>query len=124
MQRATPVALGGFLSVPVLQQPAAATWDGIHVSFASTSTFDLAEISVSSGSGLVTWTIVAPAGSTTFDVPDLSGFSDNVGLVHGAIQTTVYVANITSFQYGSIEYGQLGTGAWNAYAADSLSGTY
>ena len=119
-----PVAVGGFLSVPVLSQPANGTWSGTHVSFGSASSFDLAEVSVTSGSGLVSWTLVAPVGDTSFDVPDLTGFPDNVGLLRGPIQTAIYVARINSFSYGAVRYGQLGTGAWSAYAVDQLAGTY
>jgi hypothetical protein len=120
----TPITLGGFLGVPIPGVPAQGTWSGTQVSFGAPSSFDLAMLTVSSGNNLVTWTIVAPTGDTAFNLPDLSGFPDSVGLVHGAIETTVYVANINSFQYGQVVYGQLSTSAWNAYAAASASGVY
>jgi hypothetical protein len=120
----TPVTVGGFLALPTPQEPAMGVWDGTEVTFGETSSFDLAEIIVTSGSGLVTWTIVAPGGQTSFEVPDLSGFSDNPGLVHGSIQAVFYVANISSFQYGQLVYGQLNSGGWNAYAETVSNGAY
>ncbi len=120
----TTVVVGGFLAVPAPVQPGAGTWSGTHVTIAEPSSFDLVEINVASAAGLVTWTIVAPQGDTSFDVPDLSGFADNVGLRHGAIQTVAYVASIASFQYGQLRYGQLSAGAWNAYAENVGNGAY
>jgi hypothetical protein len=120
----TPVTIGGFLGVPTPVEPANGTWSGTHVTFTEQSSFDLAELNISSGNGLVTWTIIAPSGDTSFDVPDLSGFSDNAGLRRGGIQTVVYVANIASFQYGQVRYGQLSSGAWNAYATNVSNGAY
>ncbi|HVJ89762.1 MAG TPA: IPT/TIG domain-containing protein [Labilithrix sp.] len=126
----TPVSLGGFLSVPVLGQPGTGVWDGTHVSFsAPAGASDLSLTRVASGEGLVSWTIVAPGGTTSFDVPDLAALSalpgaDPVGLMRGAITTTVHIARIDDFDYGRLRYGQLGIGSWNAYAFDSLDGVY
>ncbi len=123
-QTNAPVTLGGFLPVPTLQQPGTGTWSGTHVQIGASGPVDLVEMGVSSGAGLVTWTIIAPGNATSFDVPDLSGLPNNVGLIRGAIQTQVYVASITNFQYGTLRYGQLSSGAWNAFATDALSGVY
>lgn len=131
----TPVAIGGFLGVPVLGQPGNGTWapddvkQAMHVSFTGASgPVDLTVISVTSGNGLVTWTIVAPGAKSDFDVPDLTKLAPappkNLGLVPGAISTTVQVARIDGFEYGKLRYGQLSQGAWNAFAFDSLSGAY
>ena len=123
----TPVSLGGFLGVPVLSQPGSGIWSGKHVEFSgATGPADLSVTQVASGAGLVTWTIVAPGGKTSFDVPDLAAVAspDPLGLVPGAISTTVYVARIEEFEYGRLRYGQLSTGPWSAYAFDSLGGVY
>lgn len=123
----TPVSLGGFLGVPVLSQPGSGIWEGKHVEFSgATGPADLSVTQVASGGGLVTWTIVAPGGKTSFDVPDLAAVAspDPLGLVPGAISTTVYVARIEQFDYGRLRYGQLSTGPWSAYAFDSLGGVY
>jgi hypothetical protein len=123
-QANAPVSIGGFLPVPTMQQPAGGTWDGTHVEFAASGAYDLAELVVTSGGGFVTWTIIAPAGATSFDLPDLSTLPDNVGLVRGAIGSTLYVARLDQFSYAKLRSGQLGTGAWNAYALDNLWGAY
>jgi len=123
----TPVSLGGFLGVPVLASPASGIWNGTHVEFSGgNGPVDLAVMQIQSGAGLVTWTIVAPGGKNAFDVPDLSALPgpDPVGLIRGAIDTTVYVARIEQFEYGRLRNGQLTTGPWNAYAFDSLGGVY
>jgi hypothetical protein len=126
-----PVTLGGFLAVPVLAEPASGTWDGTHVQFSGATGQDLDVIQVISGNGLVTWTIAAPGsatqnGVTSFDVPDLHALpgSDNLGLVHGAIHTTVRVGRIEAFSYGNMRQGLLSPGSWNAQAFDSLSGVH
>jgi hypothetical protein len=118
-----PVTISGFLPVPVLHEPASGAWGGTHVSFEAAGAVDLVELSVTSGSGLVSWTIVAPAGATSFDLPDLATMP-GAGLVRGTITTTVYSARVNGFAYGKLRYGQLGAGAWNAYAFDTQSGAY
>jgi hypothetical protein len=122
-----PVTVGGFLGVPVLSQPATGTWSGTHVAFSGASgPVDLTLVTVTSGAGLVSWTIVAPGAATAFDLPDLTALADPdaVHLVHGPIRSTVYVARIDDFQYGRLRTGQLAQSAWNAGAFDSLLGAY
>ncbi len=123
-----PVGLGGFLGVPTLGQPAALPWGGTHVTFTSPSTFDLAVVSIDSGNGLVRWTIAVPTGRTDFALPDLSSYGGlaggSVGLVSGTIRTYVYVGRLDGFSYASLKLGNLNGGTWNAYAADTLEGSY
>lgn len=120
-----PIAIGGYLPVPVLDQPGAGVWSGAHVRFAAlpAAPADLTVVQVTSG--LVTWTIVAPAGKSDFDVPDLALVpGPPVGLTHGAIATTVSIARLEQFTYGKLRLGQLQAGAWSAYAFDAASGAY
>jgi hypothetical protein len=119
-----PITIGGFVGVPGFVQPGAGTWGGTHVQFQETGTFDLSVTYVSSAGGLVSWEIVAPAGDTSFDVPDLSQVAGVGNLYHGPITTSLSVARIGSFDYGSLRYGQLSSGGWSAYAQDSASGAY
>jgi hypothetical protein len=119
-----PVAITGFLPVPVLHEPGLGTWSGTRVRMDASGTFDLVQVVVQSSAGLVSWTIVAPGDRTSFDLPDLAALPDNMGLVRGPIHSTAYVARIDGFSYGKLRYGQLGTGSWNAYAIDSRSGAY
>lgn len=122
----TPVSLGGFLGVPVLSEPGSGSWSGSHVSFTgATGPVDLTITQIVSGGGLVNWVLVAPAQVSSFDVPDLSKLpGDPVGLIPGAIDTTVYAARIDQFQYARLRYGNLTAGSWSAYAFDSLGGAY
>jgi hypothetical protein len=122
-----PVVLGGFLGVPVLVEPASGAWGGTHVEFTGASgPVDLEVVQITSGNGLVAWTIAAPGGVKSFDVPDLAVLStpDNVGLVRGGITTTVRAARIDGFSYGKLRQGQLTSTTWNAHAFDTLSGAY
>jgi hypothetical protein len=127
----TPVSLGGFLGVPVLDQPGSGIWNGTHVSFGGTSgPSDLSVIHIKSYGADLDWMIVAPGGKTSFDVPDLSQLpirdeaKPPLGAAKGPISTTVYVARIEQFQYAALRYGQLSSGPWAAYAFDSLYGAY
>ena len=122
-----PVSLGGFLGIPVLGEPATGTWGGTHVQFSGMiAGADLEIVQIVSGDGLVAWTIAAPGGTTSFDVPDLHALPgpDALGLVNGAIATTVRVGRIDGFSYGNLRQGQLSPNSWNAHAFDSLVGVY
>lgn len=121
----SPVTLGGFLPVPSLVSPGLAPFSGTHVEIGASGTYDLAEVVISSGGGMSSWTIVAPAGRTAFDLPDLSTLPDDVGLKRGPIVSTVYVARLdASFSYGALRSGDLTPGKWTAYAWDALGGSY
>jgi len=122
-----PVTIGGFLGVPVHVQPGLGTWNGTHVEYTGgAGPADLTVFQVASSYGLVTWTIVAPASNKSFDVPDLNGLpiADKLGLVPGAISTTITTARVDGFSYDKLRSGQLSQGAWNAFAVDTLSGVY
>jgi hypothetical protein len=122
-----PVVLGGFLGVPILAEPATGTWGGTHVQFmGATGTVDLEVVQITSGNGLVTWTIAAPGGVTAFDVPDLAALAspDPLGLTRGSITTTVHAGRIDGFTYGTLRQGQLSPTSWSAHAFDALSGAY
>ncbi|MFO0674555.1 MAG: hypothetical protein U0235_33905 [Polyangiaceae bacterium] len=77
------------------------------------------------GGGMSSWTIIAPAGKTSFDLPDLAALPDDVGLKRGPIVSTVYIARLdASFSYGALRSGDLTPGKWTAYAWDALGGSY
>jgi hypothetical protein len=119
-----PVTLGGFFAVPTLVQPSAAQWSGTHVALQASGPIDLSVFLVTSGAGLVTWTIVAPGTDLSFDLPDLSGVPGVTGLVRGPLTTTFAIARMNGFQYGRLRSGQLQSSTWNAYAEDTAQGTY
>lgn len=118
-----PLALTGFLPVPKPISPSNGVWDGMHVDIAATGTIDLALVVVSSGGGIEAWTVVSP-GNKSFTLPNLEAIGPDLAIPHGAIQTSVQIARIDSFSYAKLRYGQLYSSAWNAYAADRVSGVY
>lgn len=119
-----PVSLGGFLAVPQISEPGSAPWGGTHVSFTGPPMFDVSVTSIRSD--LVSWSIFGPPNGTAFDLPDLTAVpsADPIGLRRGAITTTVYTARIDMFSYATARYGQLSSGAWNAYSVDARPGVY
>jgi hypothetical protein len=119
----TPIPITGFIPVPQPVKPGASKWDGTHVTVQTSGTFDLLETIVSSGGGLVTWTIVSPA-VNDFDVPDLAQAGTKLGLVKGPILTRIYAARVDGFSYAKLRYGWLYPSAWSAYAYDVASGIY
>ncbi len=122
-----PVVLGGFLGVPVHVEPASGAWGGTHIELTGASgPVNLEVVQITSGNGLVTWTIAAPGGVKSFDVPDLAQLSspDNIGLVRGSITTTLHAGRLDGFSYGKIRQGQLSSTSWNAHAVDVLNGAY
>ncbi len=120
-----PVTIGGFLQPPVLNEPGSAPWGGTHVAFDASGAYDLAVLSVTSGNGLVVWTIVAPGGATAFDLPDLRAIpGDPLGLAPGPITSFLYLARMDAFDYATVRTGQLSPGPWSAYAYDQTNGAY
>jgi hypothetical protein len=121
----TPVTIGGFLPLPTFQSPGTSPWNGTHVAIGASGTINLAEISISSGGGLISWTIITP-GTLSFDLPDLTKIPGNFARpMHGSLTTFAAIARIDGFDYGNLTYGQLQTSAWNAYAMDyTTTGIY
>jgi hypothetical protein len=119
-----PVTIGGFFPIPTLVQPSVTPWSGTHVQIQASGPVDLAVVDVSSGGGLIQWTIVAPGTDLSFDLPDLSQVQGVESLVHGSISTQFAIARIAGFQYGTLRTGQLSSSAWNAYAEDVAAGVY
>ncbi len=122
------VALDGFVQIPVLSNPGAnGAWNGqdLAVGFApGGASIDLVVVDIDSGSGLVAWTVAAPAGVTSVRLPDLAQLGADLGLVPGPIKLKVSAAHIDGFVYGSLQYRQLGTRGWNAYAEDVFYAHY
>ena len=119
-----PITVGGFFAVPTLVEPAAATWSGTHVNVQAAGAIDLVSLSISSANGLVVWQIIAPGSDLSFDLPDLSQVPGVGTLIHGPIATTLSIARIDQFDYGTLRSGQLATSAWNAYAQDTIAASY
>ena len=118
-----PVSVGGFFAIPTLVRPGLTPWSGTQVQMQASGPIDLALVEVSTGGGLVTWTIVSPA-NLSFGLPDISQISGVDSLQRGPISTTFWIAGIAGFDYGTLRTGQLSSSAWNAYAEDTANGSY
>jgi hypothetical protein len=119
-----PISIGGFFEVPTLVEPSAGTWGGTHVTVRASGPIDLVNIVVVSGNGLVAWQIVAPGSDLSFDLPDLSRIAGIGSLIHGPISSTVSIARMARFDYGTLRTGQLATPAWSAYAQNTSAASY
>ena len=122
--RTSKATVSGFLPIPKLTSPSTTKWNGKLVSFDPAATTDLAVVTVSSGGGLVGWTIVVPGSVKSLNLPDLAAVGAKVSLVKGALDIVVYTAQIAPFEYGKIRYGQLYSNAWSAYAGETFSSNY
>jgi len=113
----------GFVGVPTLNTPASgAAWDGRHLTTtfgAGGSAIDLSVYDITSGGGLIRWTVVVPKGSHAVEVPDLSGFQfPDGGLPGGPITIGVYGARVDNFSYGALRYRDIRPSGMSAYALD------
>jgi hypothetical protein len=120
----TPIPVGPFVPIPHVVTPAAsAAWDGHTVSLAvdAGGPFDLLKVTLTSGDGSTTWTIVTPGSTRAIELPTLGA---ELGLPHGTLNLGVWAARIDGFDYGRVRYGQLSRYSWNAYAYDFGFGRY
>jgi hypothetical protein len=121
-----PVPIDGFVQVPVLTTPApSAKFDGRHLAVSVApggAPVDITVFHLDSGAGLVTWTIAAPAGKTSVELPDIGSLG--AGLTPGPVDIGVWCARIEAFDYGALLYRHLASRGWNAYSYDVFHGYY
>ena len=117
-----PVNIAGFVQVPVLQTPAQSEpFDGRHLAISYAPGGALADVTVfhiNAGNGLVDWMVVAPAGKTSIELPDLT--PSGAPLPGGPVTITVYGGHIDDqgFDYGKLLYRHTDTRGWIAYSYD------
>jgi hypothetical protein len=119
---AQPVDVKGFIGLPTLVTPAFNTqWDGRHLeaSFPGPGApTDFTEYQITSGNGLVTWTVAVPATSKpAVELPDLSGFTQ-AGMPPGPLSFGVVGAHVVGFDYTKLRYRDLRTQNMTAYSLD------
>jgi hypothetical protein len=120
----TPLVVSGFVPAPTPVEPGAGVWAGTHVTVDTKgATFDLLEIVVSSGGGLVQWVIASP-NRADFDLPDLASIDPKLGIRSGAIRTTAYLARADGFLYSSMRQGFLSSSNWSAWGYDVVMGQH
>ena len=123
-----PVQIDGFVQVPVLTVPGTGEpFDGRHLEaqYAPGGAFvDVTVFRIQAASGLMEWVIVAPAGKTSVELPDIASLG--AGLEQGPITVSVYGGHIDDqgFNYGTLVYRHLDNRGWLAYAYDIFNGFY
>ncbi|MBI5532712.1 MAG: IPT/TIG domain-containing protein [Deltaproteobacteria bacterium] len=114
------VPIDGFVQVPVLKTPAPGSkFDGTHLEFETASgatSIDVAVFELAAAGGLIEWTVAAPAGKTSVELPDLGSLG--IGLTSGPLDISVYCGHIDPFDYGNLLYRHLSSRGWNAYSYD------
>jgi hypothetical protein len=119
---AAPISVGPFVEVPELTLPdASGSWNAQDLSWtwpAGGQSVDLSILEIESGSGLVVWTVAAPAGVQDVQLPDLALLSGDLSLISGPITVFITAAHIDAFDYGSLRYRELREDGWNAHARD------
>jgi hypothetical protein len=122
-----PIAVRSFVPVPTLSVGSTpeGSWNrSLAVSWTDRGrSVDLIQYSISSGSGLISWSVTAPANVLSFELPDLSSLPQG-DLLPGAIDVVVSLAGLSDFDYGKLEQADLRRAAWQAYALDVASSHY
>jgi hypothetical protein len=117
--------LGGFVPLPVLEEPASGgKWDlsALRLSLSPKGErVDLTVVEIEAGGGLVRWTLAAPGPRSELVLPDLKALDEQAGLPVGTLDLTVSLAHIPEFDYGSLRYRELAPRGWFAYAQDSIA---
>jgi hypothetical protein len=121
--RADSVSVGPFVPIPRVVVPAASTpWDGHTVQLSvGAGSFDLLKLTMTSGDGSTTWTVVTPASTRAIELPVLP---TELGLPPGTVSLGIYAARLDAFDFQRVRYGQLSRYNWNAYAYDIGFGRY
>jgi hypothetical protein len=78
---------------------------------------DLIHYAVSSGAGLITWSIIAPPGVPAVELPELGRLPQG-DLLPGALDVVVSLASVPELDYAQLELEQIRRAAWQAYAVD------
>ncbi len=120
--------LDNFLEVPLLEQPVEGSrWNGtrLEVSWApGGEPVDLVVFDITSGGGLITWTVAAPGDVQQIDLPALRELSSDLAPAKGSVSIRVTAAQIRDFDYGSLRYRQLGPSGFDAFARDEFRVSY
>lgn len=115
------LAVRSFVPVPTLSvgMTAAGRWARtLSVSWTDRGrSVDLIHYAVSSGAGLITWSVIAPPGVPAVELPELGRLPQG-DLLPGALDVVVSLASIPELDYAQLELEQIRRAAWQAYAVD------
>lgn len=110
-----------FVPVPTLSvgvTPAGSWTRALSVSWTDRGrSVDLVHYAISSGAGLITWSIIAPPGAPAVELPEL-GLLPEGGLLPGALDVVASLASVPELDYAQLELEQTRRAAWQAYAVD------
>lgn len=122
-----PIGVSGFVAAPALSLGSddQRTWNRqLGVSWTpSGRNVDLIHYDVRSGSGLINWSVAAPASATSIRLPDLSQLPEG-DLLPGTLDVVVSLAGLDEFDYSRLTSRQLRRFAWDAYALDAGNTQY
>ncbi|HVZ36460.1 MAG TPA: IPT/TIG domain-containing protein, partial [Polyangiaceae bacterium] len=126
-EASTPVFVRSFVPVPTLSVGSddQSTWNRtLSVSWTDRGrSVDLIEYSVSSGSGLITWSVVAPPADLSVQLPDISRLPDG-DLLPGPLVILASLASVPDLDYSKLTLDQLQQFSWDAYAVDQGNSRY
>jgi IPT/TIG domain len=122
-----PIPVRSFVPVPTLSvgSTPSGSWNhSLAVSWTDRGrSVDLIQYAISSGSGLITWSVTAPSDVLSVDLPDLSRLPQG-DLLPGGLDVLVALAGLPDFDYGKLEQRALRRAAWQAYSLDVASSHY
>jgi hypothetical protein len=122
-----PIPVRSFVPVPSLSvgSTAQGAWNrSLAVSWTDRGrSVDLVEYLITSGSGLISWTVATPPDVASVELPDLSGLPQG-DLLPGALDVTVSLAGLDDFDYAKLELRQLRRQSWQAFALDVAPSHY
>jgi len=122
-----PIPVRSFVPVPTLSVGTTpqGTWNrSLAVSWTDRGrSVDLVQYSISSGSGLINWTVTTPPDVLSVDLPDLSRLPQG-DLLPGALDVLVSLAGLEDFDYAKLDLRELRRQAWQAFALDVAPSLY
>jgi hypothetical protein len=123
-----PLAVGPFIEIPTLNQPAKSdAWNGRDLAWSSAPgglSPDLAVLDVEFADGLYDWRIVAPGATRAVRLPDLGAIAEDIAWPKGEQSILVALARVDGFNYGDLRYRSFLTSAWTSYAVDAFFTSY
>jgi hypothetical protein len=84
---------------------------------------DLIHYAVSSGAGLISWSIIAPPDALSVELPELGRLPQG-DLLPGGLQVVASLASVPELDYAQLDLDQIRNTAWPAYAVDVASTRY
>jgi hypothetical protein len=121
------LAVRSFVPVPTLdvgKTPSGSWARTLSVSWTDRGrSVDLIHYAVSSGAGLISWSIIAPPDALSVELPELARLPQG-DLLPGGLQVVASLASVPELDYAQLDLDQIRNTAWPAYAVDVASTRY